>query len=346
MLVDQDEELRKQYSALVSDLELMEQLALILRKMRFERGSIDFNFPEAKVKLDEEGKVSDIVKIERSIAEKMIEEFMIKANEVVSEDMYWGHVPFLYRVHEQPDKAKLTEFNEFIHNFGYHIKGDQNEIHSLELQGILKKVEGRKEERLINTVLLRSMKQAKYGVDAIGHFGLAAEFYSHFTSPIRRYPDLQIHRIIREVLQKGSLSKERKERLAEILPDVAQHSSTQERRAMDAERESTDLKKAEYMKDKVGLQYEGIITGVASFGFFVELDNSVEGLVRVSSLSDDYYHYHEDKYALIGERTGNTYRLGDEVKVIVYQVNVEGRQVDFKLDYSHVEEELIEADLW
>ncbi len=331
MLVDKDEELRNQYSVLIADLELMEKLALVLRKLRFDRGSIDFNFPEAKVKLDEEGKVTGIVKVERSIAEMMIEEFMIKANEVVSEGMCWRQIPFLYRVHERPDQSKLADFNEFIHNFGYHIKGIQNEVHSRELQDILKKVEGNLEERLINTVLLRSMKQAKYGVEPIGHFGLGAEFYSHFTSPIRRYPDLQIHRIIREVLKKGSLSKERTQELEEMLPDVAHHSSVQERKAMEAERESIDHKKAEYMKDKIGLEFEGIITGVTSFGFFVELDNSVEGLVRVSKLADDYYHYHEDKYAMIGERTGKTYRLGDVVKVVVYQVNVEERQVDFVL---------------
>ncbi|AZR72287.1 ribonuclease R [Anoxybacter fermentans] len=331
MLVDNDQELRERYSRLVPYLELMEKLCLVLRKRRMERGSIDFNFPETKVKLDENGKPIDIIKVERDIAEKIIEEFMIKANEVVAEDMYWRQVPFIYRVHEEPDQQKLADFNEFIHNFGYHIKGIQNEVHPRQLQEILKKVEGTVEEHMINTVLLRSMKQAKYTTVPIGHFGLATEYYTHFTSPIRRYPDLQIHRIIKEVLKKGSLTNKRIQELEELLPEVAEHSSLQERKAMDAERDSIDLKKVEYMLDKIGHQFEGIINGVASFGFFVELENSVEGMVRVSRMTDDYYHYHEDQYALIGERTGKVYRLGDRVKVEVYRVNLEEREIDLIL---------------
>lgn len=329
ILVDKDEELRKQYSHIVSDLELMEQLCWTLRDMRMRRGSIDFNFAESKVKLDENGKVADIVKVERSVAEMMIEEFMIKANEVVAEDMYWRQIPFIYRVHDKPDTQKLVDFNEFIHNFGYHIKGIQNEIHPRQLQEIIEKAAGTVEEHVISTVLLRSMKQAKYGTIPIGHFGLANEFYSHFTSPIRRYPDLQIHRITREVLTRGSLSQKRIEELEELLISVSEHSSVQERKAMDAERESIDLKKVEFMLNKIGMQYEGIISGVQSFGFFVELPNSVEGLVRVSRIADDYYHFHEDQYALIGERTGKTYRLGDRVKVEVIRANLDEREVDF-----------------
>lgn len=329
ILVDKDEELREQYSHIVPDLELMEQLCWSLRDMRMRRGSIDFNFAESKVKLDENGKVADIVKVERSVAEMMIEEFMIKANEVVAEDMYWRQIPFIYRVHDKPDMQKLVDFNEFIHNFGYHIKGIQNEIHPRQLQEIIEKAEGTVEEHVISTVLLRSMKQAKYGTIPIGHFGLANEFYSHFTSPIRRYPDLQIHRITREVLTKGALSQKRIEELEELLVSVSEHSSVQERKAMDAERESIDLKKVEFMVNKIGMQYEGIISGVQSFGFFVELPNSVEGLVRVSRLADDYYHFHEDQYALIGERTGKIYRLGDKVKVEVIRANLDEREVDF-----------------
>ncbi len=330
MLVDKDSDLREQYKHVLSDLELMEELAWLLRKKRFERGSMDFNLPESKVKLDQDGKVADIIKVDRTIAEMMIEEFMIKTNEVVAEDMYWRQIPFIYRIHETPDQQKLNDFNEFIHNFGYHIKGI-NEIHPRQFQELLDKVEGTIEERLINTVMLRSMKQAKYSILPLGHFGLASEYYSHFTSPIRRYPDLQIHRIVKEVLRKGSLSRKRMDELDILVPEVADHSSIQERKAMEAERESVDLKKVEYMSNKVGLQFEGIVSGVTSFGFFVELKNSVEGLVRVSRMADDYYHFHEDKYALIGERTGKTYRLGDIVKVEVYRVNLDEREIDFVL---------------
>lgn len=256
---------------------------------------------------------------------------MIKANEVVAEDMYWAQIPFIYRVHDTPDQAKLNDLNEFIHNFGYHIKGIQNQVHPRQLQEIVEKAAGTVEEHIINTVLLRSMKQAKYSTNPLGHFGLASEYYSHFTSPIRRYPDLQIHRIVHEVFQKGTLSPKRIEELNEMLPEVADHSSVQERKAMEAERESVDLKKVEYMMDKVGMQFEGLISGVQSFGFFVELANSVEGLVRVSRITDDYYHYHEDQIALIGERTGRIFRLGDRVKVEVLKTNLDERQVDFVL---------------
>lgn len=331
MLVEKEPALCKQYERLLPQLELMEQLCWALRDFRMRRGSIDFNFAESKVILDEAGKVVDIVKHERSVAEMMIEEFMIKANEVVAEDMYWAQIPFIYRIHDTPDQAKLNDLNEFIHNFGYHIKGIQNQVHPRQLQEIVEKAAGTVEEHIINTVLLRSMKQAKYSTNPLGHFGLASEFYSHFTSPIRRYPDLQIHRIIREVLQKGTLSRKRLEELEELLPEVAEHSSVQERKAMEAERESVDLKKVEYMMNKVGIQYEGLISGVQSFGFFVELLNSVEGLVRVSRITDDYYHYHEDQIALIGERTGRIFRLGDKVKVEVLKANLDERQVDFIL---------------
>lgn len=334
MLVDKGEELRNQYQELVPHLELMEELCWTLKKMRKNRGSIDFNLPETKVVLKKDGTVDDLIKIERSVAEMMIEEFMVKANEVVAEEYYWRQIPFVYRIHEKPDQQKLTDFNEFVHNFGYHIKGLQNEIHPHQLQEIILKVAGAPEERMINTVLLRSMKQAKYDTNCIGHFGLANEFYSHFTSPIRRYPDLQIHRIIKEVLKKGSLTEKRLEKLDEMLPQVCLQASVQERKAMDAERESIDLKKVEYMLDKVGMEFEGMINGVTSFGFFVELDNSVEGLVRVSRMTDDYYHYHEDQYALIGERTGKMYRLGDRVKVSVYRADTEQKEVDFVLVYD------------
>jgi ribonuclease R len=332
MLIDEDSELIEEYSDVIDELRLMGEFSKVLRKNRFERGSIDFDFPEAKIILDDDGKPIDIVKVNRGIAEKMIEDFMIRTNEIVAEDMFHREIPFIYRVHEQPSKEKLESLNSFIHNLGYHIKGLKGEeVHPKALQNILEKVKGQPEERVVNTVLLRSMQQAHYSPYNIGHFGLASRYYSHFTSPIRRYPDLMIHRIIKEVINKSVLSEERISQLMDELPNTADHSSVQERRAMDAEYESLDLKKVEYMKDKVGNQYEGIISSVMSFGFFVELDNTVEGLVHVSAMRDDYYHYYEDKHAFIGERTGNSYQLGDKVKVKLVKVNLEDKQIDFDL---------------
>ncbi|SJZ41264.1 ribonuclease R [Selenihalanaerobacter shriftii] len=331
ILVNEDEELIQQYDDFIDELRLMEELCLKLRENRFIQGSIDFDFPETRLVLDDDGKPIDIIKVERSIAEKLIEEFMIKTNEVVAEDMYWREVPFIYRVHDYPDQSDLEALNEFIHNFGYHIKGIDSETHPKALQMVLENVKGEPEEKVINTVLLRSMKQAHYADQNIGHFGLASEYYSHFTSPIRRYPDLMIHRIIKEVINQGKLNQSRSEKLEELLPEITDHSSIRERKASDAEMESKDLKKVEYMQDKEGEVYEGIISGMMSFGFFVELPNSIEGLVHVSNLTDDYYIYHEDKQAYIGERTGNTYRLGDQVEVAVDRVNLADRQVDLVL---------------
>ncbi|MFW6270038.1 MAG: RNB domain-containing ribonuclease, partial [Bacillota bacterium] len=250
---------------------------------------------------------------------------------VVAEEMHWRKVPFIYRVHDQPDLESMMSFNEFIHNFGYYIKGVRNGVHPRELQEILEKIKGEPEEKVISTVLLQSMKKAVYSEENIGHFGLALDFYTHFTSPIRRYPDLMIHRIIKEVIVRGTLPEERRKDLEKRVLLIADHSSLQERRAMEAERDSKELKKLEFMKDKVGEEYQGIISGVTNFGFFVELENMVEGLVHVENLVDDYYHFIEGQYALVGERTKNTYRLGDEVEVKVDKVNLDERQLDFVL---------------
>ncbi len=332
MLEDNNQELLDKYSDISSRLESMASLAQKLRKKRFKRGSIDFNFPEVKVKLDNQGNPVDIVKVERGIGEKLIEDFMIKTNEVVASEMYYREVPFIYRVHEQPAFERLQDLNLFIHNLGYKShKLDREDLHPKEFQELLEQVAGKAEERVVNTVILRTMRQAHYSPENEGHFGLASDCYSHFTSPIRRYPDLMIHRIIKEVIKKGVLKPERREYLEDRLYEVAEHSSVQEREAMDAERETIDLKKAEYMKDKVGEVYEGVVSSVASFGIFVELENTIEGLVHVANLTDDYYHYHEDKRAFIGEVTGQTYNLGDEVKVKVDQVNISEQQIDFKL---------------
>ena len=331
ILVDEDEQLINKFNHLISDLRLMAKLSRKIRQLRKEKGSVDFEFPEAEVVLDEKGNAVDIDKVERSIAEKLIEDFMIRTNEIVAEEMYYREVPFIYRVHEEPAKDEIEELNSFLHNLGYHVKGLEGDIHPKSLQRVLNKVQGEPEERVVNTVLLRTMQKAHYHPQNVGHFGLASRCYSHFTSPIRRYPDLMIHRIIKEVINKGVLPEKRREELEDNLFSIADHSSMQERKAMDAERESKDLKKVEYMKDKLGAEFEGVISGVMSFGFFVELDNTIEGLVHVSTLVDDYYHYHEDKQAIIGERTAKIYRLGDEVKVEVSKVNLDAQQIDFEL---------------
>lgn len=331
ILKEEDPEITERYAGLVDDFRLMEELAMKLRSRRMQRGAIDFDFQESKILVDENGKPTEIIKRERSIAEQIIEEFMLKANETVAEHFHWLKVPFLYRIHEDPDSEKLFHFMEFISNFGYVVKGKGNTLHPRSLQSLLEEIKGTKEETVISTVLLRSMRQARYDAESLGHFGLAAEFYSHFTSPIRRYPDLIIHRVMREVLEKGSLSDDRVAYLAARMADYARQSSERERIAVDAERETDALKKAEFMLDKVGEEFEGIISSVTNFGMFIELDNTVEGLIRLSDLSDDYYHYHEMQHSLIGERTSKIYRIGDEVKVRVARVNIAEHTIDFEM---------------
>jgi ribonuclease R len=332
ILVDDDPELKERYADLVDMFKLMEELALKLRAKRMKRGAIDFDFAEAKIIVDENGKPVDIVKRERSIAEMIIEEFMLAANETVAEHFHWLKVPFLYRIHEDPDPEKLQHFIRFAANFGYIVKGKGNKVHPRALQDLLEEIRGTKEETVISTMMLRSMKQARYEADSLGHFGLAAEFYTHFTSPIRRYPDLVIHRIIREVLENGgTLPAKRIDELAAKMPDIARQSSERERVAVDAERDTEQLKKCEFMLDKIGEEFDGIISGVTSFGIFVELGNTVEGLIRLSDLTDDYYHFHEEHMALIGERTARMFRIGDEVRVRVELVNMDEHQIDFSM---------------
>lgn len=338
IVVDEDPELIERYQPLVEDFRLMAELAMTLRKKRLRRGAIDFNFPEAKVIVDEKGKPIDVVKRPRTIAEQLIEEFMLAANETVAEHFFRLEVPFVYRIHENPDAEKLKAFYEFITSFGYSIKGKPDQVKPHALQSLLEKISGTPEEHVISTVMLRSMKQAKYAAECVGHFGLAAPFYTHFTSPIRRYPDLLIHRVMREVLTHGSLSVERIDKLNEYLPDAAQQSSIRERIAVDAERETQDLKMAEFMMDKIGEEYDGIISSVTSFGIFVELPNTIEGMIHVSYLTDDYYRYDERAYALIGERTARVIRIGDRVRIRVSGVNVEERKIDFEL-LEHVQDE-------
>ncbi|WP_246105325.1 ribonuclease R [Sporomusa termitida] len=328
IVADHDEPLRTAYAELVAPLEEMERLCRILRDRRMRRGAIDFDFPEIKVKLDAEGHPIAIEKRIRSIAESIIEEFMLVANETVAEHMHWLGVPSMFRVHEEPDEEKMSRLNVLLGNFGQHIPKTQ-EIQPMALQRVLSKIAGRPEERIISTVMLRSLKQARYDAENLGHFGLAATYYTHFTSPIRRYPDLIVHRIIRETFTTGDISAKRSQKLSVMLPEIALHSSERERAAAEAERATVDLKKVEYMAQFVGQEFDGIISGVTAFGFFVEITNGIEGLVRVSSLEDDYYQYVEEQYALIGERTSNIYRLGNSVRIIVSKVNPADRTIDY-----------------
>ncbi|GGK23687.1 ribonuclease R [Caldalkalibacillus thermarum] len=327
----EDEEVLKRYEPLVPFFDLMKELALILRDKRMRRGAIDFDFKEAKVVVDEEGKPVDVVLQERSIAEKIIEEFMLAANETVAEHFHWLNVPFIYRIHEDPKPEKLQAFLEFITNFGYVVRGSANRVHPRSLQQLLEQIKDTPEETVISTVMLRSMQQARYSPESVGHFGLATPFYTHFTSPIRRYPDLIVHRLMRTYLFEQNMSEKTQAHWAEKLPLIAEQSSQRERLAVDAERETDDLKKAEFMQDKIGEEFEGVISGVAPFGLFVELPNTVEGLIHVSYLTDDYYHFHDKHYAMIGERTGRIFRIGDSVKVRVIGVNLDERSVDFEL---------------
>ncbi|MCL6603983.1 MAG: ribonuclease R [Paenibacillus sp.] len=329
---DEDPELLERYSPLIEDFRLMKEIAMKLRDARMRRGAVDFDFEESKIIVDENGKAIDIVKRERSVAEQIIEEFMLAANETVAEHFHWLKVPFLYRIHENPDPEKLQNFMAFAANFGYHVKGRGNSVHPRALQDLLEQIQGTKEQTVISTMMLRSMKQAKYDAESTGHFGLAAEYYSHFTSPIRRYPDLVIHRVMREVLENGgALSEKRQEYLSSRMPDIAQQSSERERVAVEAERDTEQMKKCEFMKDKVGEEFDAMISSVTSFGMFIELDNTVEGLIRLSALTDDYYHFDEAHMALIGERTSKVFRIGDEVKIRVAKVNMDDHTIDFEL---------------
>ncbi|MBP2650879.1 MAG: rnr [Firmicutes bacterium] len=330
ILVDNDAELKEKYQPLLEHINDMERLCHILRDRRMRRGAIDFDFPELKVKLDDNGKPIGIVKRVRSVAESIVEEFMLLANETVAEHIHTLAIPFVFRVHEEPEAEKMVKLDNLLHNFGQSL-GKTEEVSPKALQKVLGLIAGRPEERIISTVMLRSLKQARYEAENLGHFGLAAPFYTHFTSPIRRYPDLIVHRILRETFMDGEVSAKRRQKLAAILPEIALHSSQRERAAAEAERETVDLKKVEYMAQFIGEEFDGNINGVTAFGLFVELENGIEGLVHVSSMDDDYYCYAEEQYSLIGERSGKTYRLGDAVRVLLVKVNPEERNIDFEL---------------
>lgn len=336
IVTDNDPAVVESHRHLVADLLLMKELALRLMERRRQRGSIDFDLPEPEIVLDLQGGTLAIIRSERNLAHKMIEEFMLAANEAVASHIEQQQVPSLYRVHEPPDPAKLRDFQEFIYNFGYEFKLPEENVAPGELQRLLGQAAGKPEERMINEIMLRCMKQARYAPENLGHFGLAAPCYTHFTSPIRRYPDLVVHRILKGIIGK-KLWEQDKDRLAAILPEVAEHTSKRERVAMEAEREIIELKKMQYMQHKVGEEFDGIITGVTAFGLFVELvELFVEGLVHVTRLRPDFYRYLEKQHTLIGERSREIFRIGDRVRVRLENVSLEKKQIDFALTDGHL----------
>ncbi|HJE15036.1 MAG TPA: ribonuclease R [Lapidilactobacillus dextrinicus] len=328
IIEDHDPAISKEYATFLPMFEDMAELHQILFKRRHERGAIDFEETEAKIVVDEKGWPIDIVLRDRGTSERMIESFMLAANETVAEHFNKLHVPFLYRVHETPDAEKVKSFFEFVSAFGIVGHGQADNIKPIELQKALAKVVGTPEEMVVTTMLLRSMKQARYSVDQLGHFGLGAEYYTHFTSPIRRYPDLMVHRLIHSYASEGMGDKV-KAKWAEQLPEVAIQTSTQERRSIDTERDVDDLKKAQYMTDKVGQEFKGVIASVTKFGMFVSLENTVEGLIHISNMRDDYYEYDEKQMTLTGSKTHNTYKIGQEIQIKVLRADPDQGQIDF-----------------
>ncbi len=331
ILKGEDEEVMKRYEPLIPMFELMYELSQILRQSRHERGSIDFDLDEAKIIVDEYGFPTGVELRDRGIAERVIEDFMLAANETVAEHFHWMDVPFIYRVHEHPKPEKLERFHKLARALGYEIKGTKDHVHPKALQMITEAVQGKPEHAAINTMMLRSLQKAKYSEESLGHFGLAAEFYTHFTSPIRRYPDLIVHRLIRRYLFEQDLSNETLTYYNSIMPEIGVQTSKRERDAIDAEREVEDMKKAEYMTQFIDEEFEGVISSVTKWGMYVELPNTVEGLVHVNDLTDDFYEFDEDNLALVGRRTKTVYKLGDIVKVVVAAASKEERTIDFQL---------------
>ena len=330
ILEDRDAYEIKRYEKLVPMFERMQELSGVLREKRPRRGAIDFGFPETKMVLDENGKPVEIRPYERNVATKMIEDFMLLANETVAEDYFWQELPFVYRTHEAPDDDKIRTLATFINNFGYSMHVGANEVKPKEVQKLLGKVEGTPEKALISRLALRSMKQARYTPENTGHFGLAANYYTHFTSPIRRYPDLQIHRIIKDNLR-GRMDAKRIEHYQGILPEVTKHSSEMERRADEAERETIKLKKVEYMQAHIGEVFEGVISSITKWGMYVELPNTVEGLVHVINMVDDHYEYQQERYEMVGTRRHKVYKLGQKISVRVMDADRLLRTIDFEI---------------
>ena len=338
ILEDHDPKETKKYQELVPMFEEMSRLSKILREHRRIRGSIDFDFPETKMILDEKGRPLELQPYERNVATRMIEDFMLLANETVAEDYYWQELPFVYRTHEAPDEEKIRTLATFINNFGYSMHVGANEVRPKEIQKLLAKVEGSPQEAMISRLALRSMKQAKYTPENSGHFGLAAAYYTHFTSPIRRYPDLQIHRIIKDNIR-GRMQEEKIVHYDKILPEVTKHASEMERRAEEAERETVKLKKVEYMQQHLGEIFEGVISSITKWGMYVELPNTVEGLVHVANMRDDHYEYDENRYELIGAHTNKVYKLGQRIWIQVTGADRLLRTIDFEIAEEGEEED-------
>ena len=323
------------YKEYINDFKLMEEIALVLKNRRLEKGYLNLDIPESKITLDKDGYAIDVGKYETNFANEIIEQFMLTANETVAEKFYWLEAPFIYRVHEEPDISKIEELNKFIYNFGYKIKVKDEKVYPKEFAKILEDVKGKKEEKIVSNFILRTLKVARYDAENKGHFGIASKYYCHFTSPIRRYPDLYIHRIISEYLSNEYVIKEeKKERYFKEAEEYAKQSSEREKIATKVERDSIDIKKAEYMSNKIGEEYEGIISNVTSFGIFVELENTVEGLIRFEDLGNEYFIYDENHKILIGEKSKKVYRIGDNVRIRVKAASKEARTIDFEISES------------
>ncbi|MCQ4937401.1 MULTISPECIES: ribonuclease R [Anaerotignum] len=333
IIEDKTPELLEKYAEIVPMLTLMNELRQVLGEKRKKRGSVNFDLPESKIILNEQGKPIEIRPYERSIATNLIEEFMLVCNETVAENAFWQEIPFMYRTHLEPDEEKLKKMEQFIRGFGYYLKKKDGEIHPREIQRVLQEAEGTDQERIITRMVLRSMMQARYAADNLGHFGLAAKYYCHFTSPIRRYPDLQIHRLLKKMLR-GELNETQSREYHKKMPDMALHCSRRERIADEAERDTDQLKKVEFMSDKIGQVFQGIISSVTNWGIYVELPNTIEGMVALAMLDDDYYEFNEKSMMVFGKRTGKSYRLGDKVTVVVSKVSKELGTIDFLFEDS------------
>lgn len=331
ILDNSNEEIVTKYKDYIADFKLMEELAKILKEKRITKGYLNLDIPESKIILDQDGYAIDVCKYETTFANEIIEQFMLAANETIAEKFYWLKAPFIYRVHEEPDIEKVNELNKLLFNFGYKIHVKEGKIYPAEFSKILKEVEGKPEEKIVSNMILRTLKVAVYDSENKGHFGIASKYYCHFTSPIRRYPDLFIHRIISKYLKNDyTMSEKQVEFYNKVAESDAKQSSDREKIATQVERDSVDIKKAEYMSKKIGEQYEGIISGVTQFGVFVELENTVEGLIRFENLGDEYYEYDADHKILIGERTKETFKIGDKINIEVIDANKQEKRISFK----------------
>ena len=340
ILDNSDEEITKRYEKYIKDFKLMEELALILKNKRLEKGYLNLDIPESKITLDKDGYAIDVCKYETTFANEIIEQFMLTANETIAEKFYWLKAPFIYRVHEEPDLEKVAELNKMLFNFGYNVKVKEDKVYPTEFSKILDEVKGKPEEKIVSNLILRTLKVAEYDAENKGHFGIASKYYCHFTSPIRRYPDLFIHRIISKYLENNYMMEDaEKEEYIKIAEDDARQSTEREKIATQVERDSIDIKKAEYMEGKIGEEYEGIISGVTQFGVFVELENTVEGLIRFENLGDEYFEYDPDRKTLIGERTKVVFKIGDSIKIRVIEANKQEKRISFE---RIVEEEQVE----